>query len=95
MRARSIAVFSFRALLFLCLPCARAQNFGAAKEKVLLQRKLPALAHLSGKTIKVKVTAHKEDATLATDFGAKLETELLKNDPRLTTTESNPSSVIL
>jgi hypothetical protein len=95
MRARSIAVFGSLAPLFLCLPCARAQSFGAAKEKVLLQRKLPALVHLSGKTIRVKVSAHKEDAILATDFSAKLETELLKNDPRLTTTESNPSSVIL
>jgi hypothetical protein len=95
MRARSFAVCGCLALLLHCLPCADAQSFGAAKEKVLLQRKLPALAHLSGKTFKVKVTAHKEDATLAADLSSQLETELLKNDPRLTTTENNPSSVIL
>lgn len=95
MRARSFAVCGCLALLLHCLSCADAQSFGAAKEKVLLQRKLPALAHLSGKTFKVKVTAHKEDATLAADLSSQLETELLKNDPRLTTTENNPSSVIL
>jgi tetratricopeptide (TPR) repeat protein len=95
MRARSFTAFNSLALLLLCLPCAHAQGFGAAKEKVLLQRKLPALAHLSGKTIKVKVTAHKDDANLATDLSSQLETELLKNDPRLTTTDNNPSSVIL
>src|ERR1700733_4545562 len=95
MSAKWIGVFGSLALPLLCLPCADAQSFGAAKEKVLLQRKLPALAHLSGKTIKVKVTSHKEDAAFASDFGAQLETELLKNDPRLTTTENNPSAIIL
>ncbi len=95
MRAESFGVSCSLALLLLCQLCAGAQSFGAAKEKVLLQRKLPALAHLSGKTIKVKVTSHKEDAALAPDLSAQLETELLKNDPRLTTTENNPSSLIL
>ena len=35
---------------------AGAQSFGTAKEKVALQRKLPALVHLPGDTIKVTVT---------------------------------------
>ncbi|HMG87167.1 MAG TPA: hypothetical protein VK574_15660 [Terracidiphilus sp.] len=95
MSAKSFAVLGSLTVLLFCLPDTHAQSFGAAKEKVLLQRKLPALTHLSGKTIKVKVTAHKEDASLAPDLSAQLETELLKNDPRLTTTENNPSSIIV
>jgi tetratricopeptide (TPR) repeat protein len=95
MRTKSLAMCASLTLLSLCSLDAHAQSFGAAKEKVVLQRKLPALAHLSGSTIKVKVTAHKEDAQLAPDLEALLETELLKNDPHLTTTEINPSSIIL
>lgn len=71
-----------------------AQNFGTAKEKVLLQRRLPAMAHLTGTTIKVKATAHKDQTDIAPDLEAQLETEILKNDSRLTTTETNPSTII-
>ncbi len=95
MWTKSLAALGCFTLLSLYSIDAHAQSFGAAKEKVVLQRKLPALAHLSGNTIKVKVTAHKEDASLAPDLEAQLETELLKNNPRLTTTEINPSSVVL
>ncbi len=93
-----IKSLQFLALVVLISPFfvnAHAQSFGAAKEKVVLQRKLPALAHLSGKTFKVKVTAHKEQADLVPDLEAQLETELLKNDPLLTTSENNPSSIVL
>jgi tetratricopeptide (TPR) repeat protein len=69
------------------------QGFGTAKEKVYLQRRLPALAHLSGNTIKVKATGHKEFADLAPDLESLLETELLKNDAHLSTS-SNPSTII-
>ncbi len=62
---------------------AGAQSFGAAKEKVTLQRKLPALVHLPGDTIKVTVTSADEDGALPYDFQALLETELLKDDPNL------------
>jgi len=95
MRTKAFAVFGSLALFSLHSMSAHAQSFGAAKEKVVLQRKLPALAHLSGDTIKVQVTAHKEDAQLAPDLEAQLETELLKNNPHLTTTEKKPSSVVL
>ena len=70
------------------------QSFGAAKEKVYLQRKLPALAHIKGTTFNVKVTAHKEFAELAPDLESLLETELLKNDPHLSTSSSGASTVI-
>jgi hypothetical protein len=95
MRAKSLEVLGSFVLLSFYLPNVYAQSFGAAKEKVFLQRRLPGLAHLTGSTIKVKVTAHKEDTDLAPDLGARLETEILKNDAHLTTTENNPSSIIL
>jgi len=95
MKIRSIEFMGSLAVLSLCSLHLNAQSFGATKEKVVLQRKLPALAHLSGSSIKVKVTAHKEQADLSPDLEAQLETELLKNDPHLTTSENNPSSVIL
>src|SRR5579859_6968601 len=71
-----------------------AQSFGAAKEKVLLQRRLPALVHFSGSTFKVKASGHKEFGDLAPDVESLLETELMKNDTRLSTSESNPSMTI-
>ncbi len=73
---------------------AGAQSFGAAKEKVVLQRKLPALTHLNGVTVKVKVTGHDDQSDLAHDLQALLETELLKDDSHLRSDETNASSVI-
>ena len=72
----------------------RSQSFGTAKEKVVLQRRLPAIGHLSGTTIKVKATAHKEFADLAPDLESLLETELLKNDSHLSTSGTNPTTII-
>jgi hypothetical protein len=43
-----------------------------AKEKVALQRKLPALVHLTGVTVKVKVTGHGDQGSLPADFQALL-----------------------
>lgn len=70
-----------------------AQNFGAAKEKVTLQRKLPALVHLPGNSIKVTVTSTESDRALPSDFQALLETELLKDDPDLRE-DDNPNAII-
>jgi hypothetical protein len=72
----------------------QAQNFGMAKTKVTLKRKLPALVHLPGDTIRVKVTGHQDQADLAHDLEALLETELLKDDPRLRVDENNPATTI-
>lgn len=71
-----------------------AQGFGAAKEKVTLQRKLPALVHMPGDTIKVTITSSDEDGTLPYDFQALLETELLKDDPNLRD-DDNPATQII
>lgn len=71
-----------------------AQNFGAAKTKVVLQRKLPALAQLPGNTFKVKVTGHDNQSDLTHDLEALLETELLKDDPHLRADETAASTSI-
>lgn len=73
---------------------AGAQDFGASKVKVDLQRKLPALAHLSGVTIKVRVTGHDNQSDLSRDLQALLETELLKDDPHLRVDDSNASTIV-
>jgi hypothetical protein len=71
-----------------------AQGFGTSKEKVTLQRKLPAFVHLPGNTIKVTVTAADAEGTLPYDFQALLETELLKDDPDLRE-DDNPATQII
>ena len=56
----------------------QAQNFGAAKTKVTLQRKLPALIHVPESSIRVKASMHGDTTNLAQDLQSQLETELLK-----------------
>jgi tetratricopeptide (TPR) repeat protein len=87
----AIACLSVAALA--AMPSA-AQGFGASKVKVTLQRKLPALVHLPGNTIKVTVTAADVDGALPYDFQALLETELLKDDPDLRE-DDNPAAQII
>lgn len=72
---------------------AGAQNFGASKEKVTLHRKLPALMHLPGNSIKVNVTSADQDGALPYDFQALLETELLKDDSDLRE-DDNPNTIV-
>ncbi|HEY1803067.1 MAG TPA: tetratricopeptide repeat protein [Terracidiphilus sp.] len=91
--AQIVLLFSLSLGLLAAAP-AGAQSFGAAKEKVTLQRKLPALVHMPGDTIKVTVTSSDEDGTLPYDFQALLETELLKDDPNLRE-DDNPATQIL
>ncbi|MGD0789719.1 MAG: hypothetical protein ABR898_17225 [Terracidiphilus sp.] len=93
-RALNGLVTSCLGIGMLAATTAGAQNFGAAKEKVTLERKLPALVRLTGTTIKVKVTGHDDQSDLARDLQALLETELLKDDPRLTAEDRNPSAVV-
>jgi tetratricopeptide (TPR) repeat protein len=73
---------------------ARAQSFGAAKEKVTLLRKLPALVHLPGDSIEVRVTGRPDQADLARDLQSMLEAELTKDDPRLRVAEHAASAII-
>ncbi len=72
---------------------APAQSFGASKEKVALQRKLPALVHMPGDSIKVTVTSASPDGALPYDFQALLETELLKDDPDLRE-DDHPNTIV-
>jgi tetratricopeptide (TPR) repeat protein len=73
---------------------AGAQSFGVSKDKITLHRKLPAIVHLPGDSIKVTVTSADEDGALPYDFEALLETELLKDSPNLRI-DDNPSAQII
>jgi hypothetical protein len=75
---------------------ADAQSFGtlAFKDKVTLVRKLPAAVHLTGATIKVKVTGHDDQRDLIHDLEGLLETELLKDDPELRVDQSSAATTI-
>src|ERR1039458_165109 len=92
-RAAKLMLMASLGVAVLTAASAGAQNFGAAKEKVTLQRKLPALVHLPGNSIKVTVTADSEAGALPYDFQALLETELLKDDPDLRE-DDNPNTAI-
>jgi hypothetical protein len=70
------------------------QNFGAAKTKVTLQRKLPALIHVPDGSIRVRVTVHGDTSNLAQDLQSQLETELLKNDSKLREDDTNPETTV-
>ena len=92
--SRILAIACLCAAALAPVPAA-AQGFNGAKEKVTLHRKLPALVHLPGDTVKVTVTSADEDGALPYDFQAMLETELLKDSIRIcaaTTSQRNRSS---
>jgi hypothetical protein len=93
-QAKRALVFAFLSIGMVAAGAAGAQEFGASKVKVGLQRKLPALAHLSGVTIKVRVTGHDNQSDLSRDLQALLETELLKDDPHLRVDDSNASTIV-
>ena len=74
----------------LTIAVSSAQNFGTSKEKVTLMRKLPALVHLSGASIGVKVSGATAD--IQHDLQSLLEAELLKDDPQLRVEENSPAA---
>ncbi|HSZ16579.1 MAG TPA: hypothetical protein VK764_05725 [Terracidiphilus sp.] len=78
----------------LSLPGTGGPGFGTYKDKVTLQRKLPAMAHLPGVTFKVRVTSRESLSEVSHDLGALLETELLKDDSHLRAEETSPSTII-
>ncbi len=92
--ARSERLIACLSLATLSATVAGAQDFGFAKERVTLVRKLPGLVHLGGTTIKVRVTGHEGQNDLARNLQSLLETEFMKDDPRLRVSESNPSAVV-
>ena len=93
MNARGMGAVAALAVAVIATP-VYAQNFGASKTTVRLQRKLPALYRLPGNTIRVRVTAHADQADLATDLQGQLQTELMKNDPQLQEEENDPSVTV-
>jgi len=74
---------------------AGAQSFGAAKEKVTLHRKLPALVHLAGSSVKVIVPGSDSAGDVSYDLQALLETEILKDDPALRIDPNNPDNTLV
>jgi hypothetical protein len=92
-RGAKLHVAAFLCVGLMATATARAQSFGTAKEKVTLLRKLPALVHLPGDSIVVRVTGH-DGSDLARDLQSMLEAELTKDDPRLRIDERAPSAVI-
>ncbi len=72
----------------------QSQNFGMAKTKVTLQRKMPALMRLPGDTIRVRVIARDDQVDLARDLQALMETELLQDDPKLREEEHDPAVTV-
>jgi len=95
-RSAKFALLLTFSIGLLATASAGAQGFGASKEKVTLHRKLPAVVHMPGDTIKVIVNSAdtEEDGSLPYDFQALLETELLKDDPNLRE-DDNPSTEII
>jgi tetratricopeptide (TPR) repeat protein len=93
--AKIVLLATLGVATFVAAP-AGAQGFGASKEKVTLHRKLPAVVHLPGDTIKVVIKSSdaEEDGALPYDFQALLETELLKDDPNLRE-DDNPAAEII
>ena len=86
------AVTSLVTAALVAIP-AGAQNFGAQKEKVTLQRKLPALVHLPGTPLK----SPSREASLTEPFPTISRRcsslELLKDDPDLREDDS-PNTII-
>jgi predicted phage tail protein len=95
-RSAKIVLLFVICIGLLSVATAGAQGFGANKEKVTLHRKLPAVVHLPGDTIKVVINSSdaEEDGALPYDFQALLETELLKDDPNLRE-DDNPAAEII
>jgi len=92
--AAKILAFTFLGAGVLVTVQAGAQSFGAAKEKVTLHRKLPALIHLTGSSIKVVVPGSDSTGDVSYDLQALLETEILKDDPSLRVEANNPDNIL-
>jgi hypothetical protein len=84
------------ALQFALLPVpSHAQGFGSTKKKIILHRKLPATAHLTGDTFTVQVTSHGIQEDIGIDLKSMLETELMKDDAHLRQEDKSGDTLIL
>lgn len=95
MRRTSVhGVWVFSILLILP-PSLGAQGFGKSKQTAVLRRKLPAIFHLKGTAVNVKVIATSSNSqAVAKQLGPLLETALQQNDNRITIEGKNPRTVI-
>jgi tetratricopeptide (TPR) repeat protein len=95
-RTKTWAIFAFVSIGLVMAVQVRSQSFGTLvfKDKVTLVRKLPAAVHLTGATIKIKVTGHDDQSDLVHDLQALLETELLKDDPQLRVDQSAAATIV-
>ena len=93
-RLRSNLVLLAVALAASLFPAAlRAQGFGNPHHKVVLERDLPPNIRLSGTAIRVDAnTAANPD--IAASLKSMLESELLKDDPRLHLSADAPQTII-
>ena len=73
---------------------AHAQGFGTTKKKIVLHRKLPPTAHISGNSFAVEVSSHGIQEDVGVDLKSMLETELMKDDVRLRVEDKNPDTLI-
>ena len=74
---------------------AQAQGFGTPKKKIVLHRKLPPTAHLSGNSFAVQVNSHGIQEDIGVDLKSMLETELMKDDVRLRVEDKSPDTLIV
>ena len=82
-------------LALLCPSVTQAQSFGKARRKITLHRKLPAIAPLTGKTFTVRVTAREiRHKNLAAQLSDTVETEITRNDHRLSPEKTGADTVI-
>jgi len=73
---------------------AHGQGFGTTKKKIVLHRKLPPTAHISGNSFEVQVTSHGIQEDIGVDLKSMLETELMKDDVRLRVEDKAPDTLI-
>lgn len=76
-------------------PPLYAQGFGKSKQTVVLRRKLPAIFHLKGTAVSVKVIATPANSqAIARQLGPLLETALQQSDSRITIENGNPQTIV-
>jgi hypothetical protein len=93
-RSVFVCALTLQSVFFCAL--AQAQGFGSSKKTITLHRALPPVAHLSGTSFQVQVTAPQGiQGDVATDLKSMLESELMKDDVRLHTEDKNADTLIV
>src|SRR5215467_8470231 len=93
-RALGLAILPPVALL-LAASAVNAQGFGKIKHKVVLRRKLPPIAHLTGSFAVRAEARDKQNAETAQKVADILETSILQHDNQLIPDKNKPDTVII